>query len=90
MDEEIKNRLETIERKLTETHKIVAKIRRVQRSSNTVRLLYWVFLVLLALGAFYFIQPVINQLKSVYGFGNTGNTDTVSNFLNQLNGGNDK
>lgn len=86
MDNELKSRLESIEHKLDQMQKMVTKIRRVQRRTNTARLLYWLFLALLALGAFYFIQPAINQLKSIYNFGGTDDTQNLNTLLQQLNG----
>lgn len=84
MEPGIEQRLAAIEAKLTETQETVEKIRSVQRRANIMSLVYWAFIILLSLGAFYFIQPVLDQLKSVYNFDSNPDTGNFSEFLRQI------
>ena len=68
MEQQFIDRLKSIENKLDELQHTVLKIRRTQRHAQYIKILYWVFLVLLGFGAFYFIEPYLSQLKEVYGF----------------------
>jgi predicted PurR-regulated permease PerM len=83
MDQQLDERLKAIEEQLAENTKIVTKIRRVQKRASTIRALYWIFIILLGLGAFYFITPFIDQLKSVYGVGEGGGSN-FSDVIKQV------
>jgi len=85
MEPNLEGRLKGIEIKLDRIEKIVTKIRKVQKRSATVRALYWVFIILLGLGAFYFIQPYINQVKDMYGFIG-GDGQYIDEFVRQFQG----
>lgn len=41
-------------------------IRRSYRIGNIMRVVYWVFLIGLSLGALYFIQPYVDTAKDAY------------------------
>ena len=49
-----------------ENNKILHSMRRSQRWGSIARAIYWVFIIGSAVGAFYLLQPYIDQLKSVY------------------------
>ena len=59
-----------------ENHDMLKKVRRVQKNAMLIRVLYWFVIVAMALGAFYYIKPYIENLISVY----TNTTDTFSNL----------
>ncbi len=95
MDEHINERLTAIENKLEENNRILVRMRRVQRNSQLFRLFYWLVIVGLTLGAFYYIEPYLKQLTQIY----SGIQDTqqniqkaipdignVQNLLDQLKG----
>jgi hypothetical protein len=79
MDPQLSDRLKAIEEHLNHIDTKVSKIRSVQRTSMAMKGVYWVFIILLGLGAFYYVQPYVDQVKSVY----TGAQDDMDN-LNQL------
>ncbi len=83
MEQQLLDRLKSLESKLDEISRTVTKIRRTQRNAQYVKVLYWVFLVLLGFGAFYFIEPYISQLKEVYGF-TLPSTDQSTNYSDLL------
>ncbi len=73
-DSESKKLLEETLRLSQENNNILHSLRRSMRLARFMSLLYWVFIIGSAVGAYYFIQPYINQLRAVYG-----NTSDVLN-----------
>jgi len=67
MDVETKAMIETLSRQQAESHQLLKKIYRLNQVNLYTKFAYWVFLILLALGSFYFIKPFIGGLTSVYG-----------------------
>lgn len=80
MDPIIDARLKGIEDKLEKNQELLVRIRRTQRQGQYFKIIYWVFIILLAFGSFYFIQPYINQLMETY----TGIKDSQSSFQNSF------
>lgn len=66
MDPNIDARLKSIEEKLNKNSEILSRIRRVQRNSQLFKAFYWGLIILATFGAFYFIQPYINQIIETY------------------------
>lgn len=83
MDPLLDARLKEIEARLERIDERTKKIRSAQRSATTARYVYWLFIILLGLGAFYFLQPYIEQLKGLYtSIG--GNADQLDQLLDQF------
>ncbi|MFA6000377.1 MAG: hypothetical protein WC783_05410 [Candidatus Paceibacterota bacterium] len=74
MDEETKKLLEETFALAKENNSMLHSLRRSMRMARFMSLLYWVFIIGSALGAYYFLQPYIDQLKSIYS--------STSNFFN--------
>lgn len=85
MEPNIEQRLRTIEKKIDDMYGVVIKTRKAQRTASTVRSLYWIFIILLGFGAFYFVEPYFSSIKDAYGVG-ASDSDTFSKLLEQLNG----
>lgn len=49
-----------------ENNKMLHSMRRSMRMGNIARGVYWIFIIGSAVGAFYLLQPYIDQLKDVY------------------------
>ena len=81
MDTESKELLEKTFALTEENNKMLKKIRHGQRLSSFLTSVYWVIVIGLGIGAFYFIQPYFNKLTTF--FQDTSNT--VSNFKNTFN-----
>lgn len=80
MDPLLNERLASIEKKIEENNHILVRIRRVQRNAQLFRLFYWLVIVGLTLGAFYYIEPYLKQLLAVY----SNIQDTQQNIQNAL------
>ena len=95
MEPDIDARLKRIEETLEKNHNLLVRIRRVQRNGQLFKIFYWILIFLFALGAFYYIQPYLNQLIEAYtGIQNTQEQlqnsipalKNVDGILNQLKG----
>ena len=53
-------------------------MRRSMRMARIMSFVYWAFIIGSAVGAYYFVQPYIDQLLSVY----TGATETINSIKN--------
>ncbi len=62
-----------------ENNKILTKMYRSMMWGRVVRVLYWILVIGIAIGSFYFIQPYMDQLKEVYG--NVSDAKTQFNTL---------
>jgi hypothetical protein len=59
-----------------ENHNILLSMRRSLRLARIMTLIYWLFIIGSAVGAFYLLQPYLNELLGVY----TGAGDLINNF----------
>jgi hypothetical protein len=66
-----------------ENNKILRSLRRSQRISRIMTIIYWVLIIGSTIGAWYFIQPFIDQATSAYS-GARGNFDSINEFLQNL------
>ena len=64
MTPEERGMLEETYRLTQENADILRGIQRSQRTSNVLKIVYWVAIIVLSFGAYYLIQPYVNTLKS--------------------------
>ena len=50
-----------------ENNRILLSMRRSQRWANIISIIYWVFIIGSIVGAYYFLQPYVDQLMGIYG-----------------------
>lgn len=50
-----------------ENNKMLHSMKRSMRISRIITSIYWIFIIGSAVGAYYFLQPYIDQLMEVYG-----------------------
>ena len=62
-----------------DNNKMLRSMRRSQRWTSIMRAIYWIIIIGSAFGAYYFIQPYIDQLMNVYG-----GAKSDLNSLNQM------
>lgn len=72
MDEEAKRLLQENLRLSKENNELLQKIRRVQRWSQISKIIYWVIIIGIAYGAFYYLKPYLEGIMNIYdgGFSN--------------------
>ncbi|MEK7190343.1 MAG: hypothetical protein AAB661_01095 [Patescibacteria group bacterium] len=67
MDPESKKLLEETFALTQENNKILHSLRHSMRLARVMSVVYWVFIIGSAVGAYYLIQPYIDQLMNAYG-----------------------
>lgn len=50
-----------------ENNKIVRKMWRLAQWGRAIKAVYWIILIGITIGAFYFLQPYVETLQGVYG-----------------------
>lgn len=83
MEPEEKRLLEETAELTRDNHKILKKLRRAQIIGRTIRILYWVIIIGITFGAYYFIQPYIDQFVNVYS-GLRSGVESVQNVSDKL------
>ncbi len=78
MDTEINERLDRIEKMVSDNNRMLGKLRQGQKNAIYMRLVYWVIIIVLGIVSLYFITPYLGQLGAAYGIGNTNNNDTAA------------
>ena len=78
MDPEIKNLLEENLKLSKENNELLLKVRRVQKWAQYSRIFYWVIILGITYGAFYYLQPYLDSLLNVYT-GGVGNISDINN-----------
>lgn len=63
MDPESKQLLDKTFALAEENNKMLRGMRRLQRISSFMSMLYWLVIIIIALGSFYFMQPYVAQLQ---------------------------
>lgn len=84
MDSESKKLLEDTFALAEENNKMLRSVVQSMRISRIMSIVYWVFIIGSAVGAYYFIQPYVDQLISVYG-GAKSDLDNFGSLFDNLN-----
>ena len=66
-----------------ENHDILRSIQRSMRLAHLMTVLYWLFIIGAAFGAYYVAQPYIQKAINVYT-GTKTNLESVSTFINSF------
>ena len=69
-----------------ENNDILRGMQRSMRFSRVMSIIYWLFIIGTAFGAYYFIQPYLEQLLGVYGGAKSslGNLGSILENLKQI------
>ncbi len=83
MDDETKKLLADNYALNKENNEMLKKLVLFQKWNQIYKIVYWAIIILSAIGAFYFIKPMLSNLVDVYtgGAGST-NWNDISNTLN--------
>ena len=66
MNPDEKQMLRDIAEQVAENNKILRKLRSKARWGTVIHALYWIVIIGLSVGSYYFIQPYMDQLLKVY------------------------
>ena len=78
MDPESKQLLERTFELVEENNEMLHKVRRVQKRAAVFQAVRWIVIIGISVGAFYFLQPYIEQIKLF--------ANQTSNAFNQIKG----
>ncbi|MDO8620634.1 MAG: hypothetical protein Q7R64_04795 [bacterium] len=70
-------------RMVEENHALLRKMHRSALFGRVFHMLYWIIIIGLSVGAYFFVQPYVEQVQSVYG-GLRGDVQNVKNATSQL------
>ncbi len=82
MDPEDKNTLRKVLELEQKNNKMLNSIQKSMFWSKVFRAIYWVIIVAVSIGAYYYIQPYIDQAISAYG-GFKGDVMNMKNLFNK-------
>lgn len=86
MEQELKEIKSILANTLTlteENNRMLKAMRRAQKIATVMRIVYWLIIIGIAIGAFYFLQPFIDQTESmIKGLGSTA--ENIKNILPTL------
>lgn len=78
MSPEERSLLERTYKMAEENNEILRSIRRGNRFSMAIKAVYWIVIIGLSIGAFYFIQPYIEFMTSALGIGGGDSTQSTT------------
>lgn len=55
-----------------ENNALLVKIHNIQRWSQITKIFYWILIIGIAFGAFYFIKPILGNVLNIYSGGVSG------------------
>jgi len=70
-------------RLVEENNKILRKMHRAALWGRIMHFLYWTIIIGLSVGAYYFIQPYVDQVQGIYG-GVKGDVENIRGAAGQL------
>lgn len=83
MDPEMKKLLEENLALAKENNEMLRKVRRLQKRGQLFTLFYWLMIIGIPLGLYYFLRPFLDQVINLYTGGTSGYNE-VMNFFNSL------
>jgi hypothetical protein len=84
MDPESKKLLEDTFKLAKDNNVILRKIRRRQKWSSFMQVIYWLIIIGISVGAFYLLQPYVNKMMTLYNQ-ISGSSQTVNSVnLNSI------
>ncbi len=83
MNPEEKEKLDRTLELTEENNRMLKKMRSSMRWGQAWRIFYWAVIIILSLGAYYYIQPYISELTTAYG-GLKQDFSNVNNVINSF------
>jgi hypothetical protein len=80
VDSESKQLLQNTFNLTEENNKMLRKMRRAQKISSFMQVIYWLIIIGIAVGAFYFLPPYISQLEKFLKISGTTVNQSLGNI----------
>ncbi|HLP86588.1 MAG TPA: hypothetical protein VK153_01800 [Candidatus Paceibacterota bacterium] len=84
MDPDLKNLLEENLKLNQENNGLLKKIYSIERWRQITRALYWVVIIGVSFGAFYYIKPFLGNLLNVYSGGSMSGIENLNQITKNL------
>jgi hypothetical protein len=84
MDPEVKETLEHLEEVSEENNRMIRKIYRTTRFAQFFAIVKWAIVIGVAIGAFYYLQPVFDKIDSIYNALTNNHLPSFQDLLNRL------
>ena len=65
-DEDLKEKIDRLEKIVEEDHKMIRSLYVRARIASGLRIFYWTIILILAISSYYYVQPYVAELRSVY------------------------
>jgi hypothetical protein len=78
MDKEIADRLDRIEKMVSDNNRMLSKMRKSQKNAAYWRIVYWLIIIGITIASLYFVVPYLSQLGASYGIGSSTTGSTAS------------
>lgn len=66
MDPDLRQKIIELHELTKENNQILRSLRRAQRWANIMRFIYWILIIGISIGAYYYIQPYLEQVLKLY------------------------
>lgn len=76
----INQKLDYIIRTLDEQDRMITSLHKAMVIGRAIKAIYWLVVIGVTIGAFYFVQPIVDDFVSMYKDVN-GNVDQLNSFL---------
>ena len=83
MDPDNTKKLDELLKITKENNELLRKTRRAQKNAQLLRGLYWLVIVALSLGAYYYVEPYLKTITSLYT-DTTNSINSLENFTDNL------
>lgn len=83
MEPEMKQKIDELFELTKENNKILRKMRSSQKWASITRLFYWLVIIGISIGAYYYVEPYLKQVLSLYSQ-SKATLDKVQNLGNSL------
>jgi len=84
MTPEERSLLESTHELALENNKLLQSIRRTHRFGVAIKIFYWVVIIALSVGAYYFVSPYVNMLTGLYSQGSGGAMNNIQETVGSL------
>ena len=85
MDPEVKEVLEHIEEISEENNRMLKSLHNSARWAKVFLVIKWAFIIGVAIGAFYFLQPIFDKVDTIYNTVTNSHLPNIQDFIQKFN-----
>jgi hypothetical protein len=84
MDPEIKAALERLETVSEQNNRMIRSLYRSNKWNQVFVFIKWAILIGIAIGAFYYLQPIFNKINTIYSTITNSHLPSFQQFINKF------